>query len=292
MIDDMTEVTQEDRDRWNARLRGYQDEIDRLRAEVVERRQSLHDERNRSNARLLELQADVENLRAAIREHRDQRGDDRCWEDDVRLYAVLGEGDVPPEQSALPARCDFLASCERYWAQRQAPDARGSFPLPQGMTIAQLTQEVERLKRERRSDMNVILSYVELHREEWTDNPMTSGNECMCRCCQSARQYVRTILAGLDPEPAQAERPLPPEVVEIDYTNWQGKRSTRRIIPGAFRWGSNEWHPTPQWLLDAYDCEKQAERTFALVGIWSCRPASSPGPDFAPGRKTEEGDTP
>ena len=65
--------------------------------------------------------------------------------------------------------------------------------------------------------------------------------------------------------------PLPAEIIEIDYVNWRGQRSTRTIKPLRLVWGSNEWHPTPQWLVEAIDCEKGDVRGFALKGIrtWS-----------------------
>jgi predicted DNA-binding transcriptional regulator YafY len=55
--------------------------------------------------------------------------------------------------------------------------------------------------------------------------------------------------------------------VVIDYTNWRGERAHRRIIPLGVSFTSNEWHPTPQWLLLAIDVEKDAERTFAMCSI-------------------------
>lgn len=61
-------------------------------------------------------------------------------------------------------------------------------------------------------------------------------------------------------------------IVEIDYTNWQGKRSVRQIIPKNTYFGSNEWHPEEQWLLDATDVEKKAPRTFAHKDIHEWRP--------------------
>lgn len=59
--------------------------------------------------------------------------------------------------------------------------------------------------------------------------------------------------------------------VVIDYTNWRGKRSERLIQPVAIRFGATEWHPEPQWLLDAVDIEKAEDRTFAMKDIhqWS-----------------------
>jgi predicted DNA-binding transcriptional regulator YafY len=55
--------------------------------------------------------------------------------------------------------------------------------------------------------------------------------------------------------------------VIIDYTNYRGERSLRRIIPKGIRFASSEFHPGEQWLLDAYDLDKQADRTFALKDI-------------------------
>lgn len=55
--------------------------------------------------------------------------------------------------------------------------------------------------------------------------------------------------------------------VTIDYTNWRDERALRTIHPTALRWGATEFHPEPQWLLDAMDVDKGAARTFALRDI-------------------------
>lgn len=59
------------------------------------------------------------------------------------------------------------------------------------------------------------------------------------------------------------------KVVTIDYTNHRGERATRQIIPRHMWWGNSKYHPEAQWLLDAFDVEKQAERTFAMKDIHS-----------------------
>ena len=64
------------------------------------------------------------------------------------------------------------------------------------------------------------------------------------------------------------------QIVEIDYTNWRGERSKRRIVPMRLTWENNEWHPETQWLLEALDVEKKEMRTFAFTNIHSW----SPGP--------------
>lgn len=56
-------------------------------------------------------------------------------------------------------------------------------------------------------------------------------------------------------------------VIEILYTNYRGETGRRKVIPSSLRYGSTEYHPEPQWLMDAFDIEKQAERTFALLDI-------------------------
>ena len=62
------------------------------------------------------------------------------------------------------------------------------------------------------------------------------------------------------------------DTISIVYTNWKGKTAIRRITPLNFYHGSTEYHPKPQWLVDAWDLEKKANRTFALkdIHVWDC----------------------
>lgn len=55
-------------------------------------------------------------------------------------------------------------------------------------------------------------------------------------------------------------------MVEIDYTNWRGERSVRRVEPTGFYYGQTEFHPNPQWLLIARDVIK-GRRVFAMKDI-------------------------
>lgn len=52
--------------------------------------------------------------------------------------------------------------------------------------------------------------------------------------------------------------------VTVTYTNYRGETATRKIQPSRLFWGSTEWHPEPQWLLEAWDFGKSAVRVFAL----------------------------
>jgi predicted DNA-binding transcriptional regulator YafY len=56
-------------------------------------------------------------------------------------------------------------------------------------------------------------------------------------------------------------------VVIIRYTNYRGETADRRIIPIRIRFGSTKWHPEPQWLLEAFDVDRGADRAFALSDV-------------------------
>jgi hypothetical protein len=85
------------------------------------------------NARLV---SEVDRLRAAIRKHRDYRGDDRCWQDDEELYAVLPEGYTPPARDSAVE----LKNCERYIACRHNPATECVSPQRR---IEELEQQVK-----------------------------------------------------------------------------------------------------------------------------------------------------
>ena len=71
---------------------------------------------------------------------------------------------------------------------------------------------------------------------------------------KEALRYAERAVADAKPDS---------RLVRIDYTNWKGERQQRTIHPLNMFWGSNEWHPQPQWLIEAFDLEKKAVRTFA-----------------------------
>lgn len=51
------------------------------------------------------------------------------------------------------------------------------------------------------------------------------------------------------------------------YQNHRGEVSERTVVPGAIRFGSTEYHPCQQWVMEAWDCDKKAVRTFAMRDI-------------------------
>ena len=55
--------------------------------------------------------------------------------------------------------------------------------------------------------------------------------------------------------------------VKILYTNWKGTTSYRNIVPLSIEFKSTEWHREEQWILNAYDVDKEAERGFAIKDI-------------------------
>lgn len=53
------------------------------------------------------------------------------------------------------------------------------------------------------------------------------------------------------------------DVIHFNYTNYKGERSHRRAVVRKIYEGSTEWHPEYQWLIEAFDINKNAMRTFA-----------------------------
>jgi predicted DNA-binding transcriptional regulator YafY len=58
--------------------------------------------------------------------------------------------------------------------------------------------------------------------------------------------------------------------INLVYTNYRGETSVRRVIPQRIWFGATDWHPEEQWMLEAMDLDKQAERSFALKDIRTC----------------------
>jgi predicted DNA-binding transcriptional regulator YafY len=59
------------------------------------------------------------------------------------------------------------------------------------------------------------------------------------------------------------------QAVKICYTNYRGETAIREIVPIKIWFGSTDWHPENGWLLDAFDIEKGADRSFAMKDIKS-----------------------
>lgn len=62
------------------------------------------------------------------------------------------------------------------------------------------------------------------------------------------------------------------ETVNIVYTNYRGETAVRQVIPKRIWFGGTDWHPEQQWLLDAFDIAKGADRSFAMKDIRSWFP--------------------
>lgn len=55
--------------------------------------------------------------------------------------------------------------------------------------------------------------------------------------------------------------------VRILYTNYRGETGYRMIVPISISFQSTDWHPQEQWILTAFDLDKNAERGFAVADI-------------------------
>lgn len=57
------------------------------------------------------------------------------------------------------------------------------------------------------------------------------------------------------------------QVVRFHYTNWRGEIAVRQAEVIRLLYGSSEWHPDPQWIVEGLDLEKGAVRFFALADM-------------------------
>ena len=60
--------------------------------------------------------------------------------------------------------------------------------------------------------------------------------------------------------------------VTIKYTNHRGETQDRNIRPQNIEYGVSQWHRKPQWILHAWDIDKNAQRSFAMVDIQQWTP--------------------
>lgn len=79
------------------------------------------------------------------------------------------------------------------------------------------------------------------------------------------------------PNPIIPETPMPNAVTDelrFAYRNYRGEVAERRIKASGARliFGATKWHPEPQWLMNAFDLDKNAIRDFAWADI--IRPAA------------------
>ena len=91
----------------------------------------------------------------------------------------------------------------------------------------------------------------------------------MCRGSSGVEQCFRKAkVVGSNPASGSMDYNKE-EVVSIVYTNYRGETNERKIVPKKLWFGSTEYHKEKQWLLDAFDMNKKAERTFAITDIKS-----------------------
>lgn len=55
--------------------------------------------------------------------------------------------------------------------------------------------------------------------------------------------------------------------IKVLYTNYRGQTAIRTIVPLRIYFGSTEYHSRQQWLLELWDIERAALRTYALKEI-------------------------
>jgi len=55
--------------------------------------------------------------------------------------------------------------------------------------------------------------------------------------------------------------------LKVKYKNWKGEVGIRTIIPLKVLYGHTDFHKTDQWLMEVWDIDKDAPRTYAMLDI-------------------------
>jgi hypothetical protein len=55
--------------------------------------------------------------------------------------------------------------------------------------------------------------------------------------------------------------------LRFEYKNWKGEVSLRKAIPIEIWYGYTDYHTSEQWMMKAWDVDKQAKRDFAMRDI-------------------------
>jgi len=63
------------------------------------------------------------------------------------------------------------------------------------------------------------------------------------------------------------KRSLMSKFIRVIYTNWRQETKVRNILPIAIYWGSTNYYPIPQWIVKAYDKDRQDYRLYSLKNI-------------------------
>lgn len=97
---------------------------------------------------------------------------------------------------------------------------------------------------------------------------------------------LRAERRGDTQDATQTEATPEAEPLVFMYTNWRGESGLRRAHPRRVYWGSTDWHPAPQWLMEALDADKQAVRVFAMQDMmpYTERTVQIDCPDVETGR--------
>ena len=59
----------------------------------------------------------------------------------------------------------------------------------------------------------------------------------------------------------------PSKSIKVKYKNWKSEISIRTIIPVSIYYGYTDFHKENQWLMDVFDVDKDALRTYAMMDI-------------------------
>jgi predicted DNA-binding transcriptional regulator YafY len=159
----------------------------------------------------------------------------------VALLGLIEEWSCKPEYSFCP--CCYEQSRAGAAERKHKPDCKRAALLAQARAyVASPIDRIRQLREER--GLSLVEAKDALHRE---------------RDGVSLDEHQAKLAQALDDS----------TVVQFAYMNWKDEVAVRTVRPLEMYFGTHEKHPTPRWILRAFDLDKGAERHFAMERVRS-----------------------
>jgi hypothetical protein len=123
--------------------------------------------------------------------------------------------------------------------------------------VDSLFDRTEKLERDQAKTDDLSGRVGDLH------SSLSVLNETVNKIGMSVNKFGFSKTVAITQEPIQIRQ----EILRIRYRNHRAEDTWRRVIPIRVECCETEWHPKKQYVLNAFDLDRNAELTFALIDI-------------------------
>jgi hypothetical protein len=205
----------------------------------------------------------------------------------------LVEPDAPGIDSMLAAEHTRSLLAEVYELRRENNQLRagveGTVPAHKFNGLVQHCKMLEDRVASLSRELNQVRYYEAGNTWFWEREGENNLDSLTCPIVIQSQDLRELLATSVTPELEQAigEMAKGPEmnrapvevvsrILEFTYCNYRGEWSRRKVVPRLMTFKSTEFHPEPQWLLQAFDVDRDGVRDFAMKDMYfdeDCEPA-------------------